>query len=87
MSGVLTVCYFLKPLRILYISIVRIKKKNISSAVDLRYITELLGTEVLDNLNSAKNMLKKQLFMIFVPMKFKEILTAKHCEGLYLIRA
>jgi hypothetical protein len=57
-----------------------------SSAVDLWNVLELLGTEVLDNLNSVKNMLKEQLSLIFIPMKFKEILTEKHCEGVYLIR-
>jgi hypothetical protein len=48
-----------------------------SSAVDLWNVSELLGTEVLDNLNSVKNMLKEQLSLIFIPMKFQEILTEK----------
>jgi hypothetical protein len=61
MSGLLTVCYFVEPLRILYISIVQVKKRNMSSAVDLWNVSELLGTEVLDNLNSVQNMLKEQL--------------------------
>jgi len=44
-----------------------------ASAVDLWNVSELLGAEVLDSLNSVKNMLKKQLSLIFIPMKFKEI--------------
>jgi hypothetical protein len=47
---------------------------------------ERLGAEILDNLNSMINMLKEHLPLIFIPIKIKEILTEKHCEGLYLIR-
>jgi hypothetical protein len=58
-----------------------------SSAVDLWNVSdELLGAEILDNLNSVINILKEQLPLMFIPIKIKEILTEKHCEGLYLIR-
>lgn len=43
-----------------YIILLRAKKlKHVSSAVDLRYVPDNFGAEVLNNWNSAKNLLEK----------------------------
>lgn len=45
-----------------------------SSAVDLWNVSQLFGADILDDLNLVKNMLKEQLQLIFIHMKFKDTL-------------
>jgi len=52
-------------------------KKNTSLAVDLWDVSEIFGTEILNNLNWVKNMLRVCLPLNFIPMKFKELLAEK----------
>jgi hypothetical protein len=54
----------------------------VSSAVDLRNVSENFGADILNNLNSVKKMLKKGLPLSFIPMKFKEIL-ARNVERFF----
>jgi hypothetical protein len=42
-----------------------------SSATDLWNVSEDFSVEILNNLNSVKNMLKECLNLNFIPMKFK----------------
>jgi hypothetical protein len=52
-----------------------------SSAVALRNISENLGAEIQNKLNTAKNMLAERLTQNFMPTKFKELLTVRSKEG------
>jgi hypothetical protein len=52
-------------------------KNNASSAVDLWNVLENFGMEILNTLNSVKNVLKEHLLLNFIPMKFKELLAEK----------
>jgi hypothetical protein len=54
-----------------------------SSAVDLRQVSENFGAEIQNNFKSAKKMLKEHLHLNFIPLKFKELSAAKGWEGLY----
>lgn len=57
-------------------------KKNMHSAVDLQNALENLGAEILNSLNSKKNMFKQCLPLNFIPKKFKELLAEKCWERL-----
>lgn len=57
-------------------------KKNMHSAVDLQNALENLGAEILNSLNSKKNMFKQRLPLNFIPKKFKELLAEKCWERL-----
>jgi len=53
------------------------KKKNTHLTVDLWNVSEIFGTEILNNLNWVKNMLRERLPLNFIPTKFKELLAEK----------
>ena len=53
------------------------KNKNVISAVGLRNGSENFRADILNNLNSVKNMLTKRLIQDFIPMKAKELLAEK----------
>jgi hypothetical protein len=57
------------------IIIVRVKKYD--SAVDVRNVSENVGAEILNNLNSGENMLAERLPLNFVLIEFKLLLAEK----------
>lgn len=61
-------------------------QKSMSSAADLQNILVNSGTEILNNLNSMKNMLKECLSLNFIPMKCKELLAENVERVVHLIK-
>jgi len=61
-------------------------QRSTSSAAELQYILVNSGTEILNNLNSMKNMLKDCLSPNFVPMKCKELLAENVERVVHLIK-
>jgi len=49
---------------VFFISIVRVKKKNVSSTFNLWNVSQTLGVEILSSLNLVKNVLVKQTVWI-----------------------
>jgi hypothetical protein len=57
-------------------------KINTNSTVDLQSVLENYGAEILNVLNSVKNVLKWPLMLHFIPMKLKELLAETFWGGL-----
>jgi hypothetical protein len=60
-------------------------QKSMSSAAELQNILVNSDTEILNNLNSMKNMLKECLSLNFVPKKCKELLAENIERVIHLI--
>lgn len=53
-----------------------------SSVADHRNASGNFGVEILNNLNSVKNMLKEHIIQNFIPINVKQLLAQKHRERL-----
>jgi hypothetical protein len=50
--------------------------------VDLQYVSEKFFEEILNNINSVKNMLQEHLTQNFIPMKDNKLLGEKQRAGI-----
>jgi hypothetical protein len=65
-------------LKEVYIILVLSESKNIQGQqLKFRCLINF-STEILNNLNSVKYMIKGQLLQIFIPLKLKDLLAEKH---------
>jgi len=60
-----------------------LNNKNICSATDHWNVLEYISVNILNNLNSVKNMLSESLNLNFITTKSKELLAEKGREKLH----
>jgi len=56
-------------------------ESNMNSTIDLRNVLENFGVEILNTLNSVKNVLQECLVLNFIPVIFAELFAGKYGEG------